>query len=399
MASKTPRIVIVGAGTAGITIAAMLIKHLESVHILLIDPAEKHYYQPIWTLVGGGVFSKETSERDMTTVIPDGCQWVKDCVTAFDPANNALTTDCSGTFSYDYLIVAAGIQLQWSTIKGLTEAMNQPNTNVVSNYSYDCVDKTFPAIQRFQPGGQALFTHPNTPVKCGGAPMKIMYLMADYLQQHGHLTGSKIHFHKAGGVLFPVEKYKLALEDIVEQYGISTHWFSNLIEINAVDNIATFQDGKSGATFEQNYDFLHVTPPMSAPSFIRNSTLSNAEGWMNVNIHTLQHREYENIFSAGDCAGLPTAKTAAAIRKQAPTLVQNLIAHLKGDPLCATYNGYSSCPLVTGYNKLILAEFDYDKQPVESFPFDQSKELFSMYQYKAYGLPQLYWNGMLRGYC
>jgi sulfide:quinone oxidoreductase len=103
------------------------------------------------------------------------------------------------------------------------------------------------------------------------------------------------------------------------------------------------------------------------------------------------------VFSIGDAAGLPTSKTGAAIRKQAPVLVHNLLAAMRGAPIDAAYDGYTSCPVVTGYGKMVLAEFDYDNKPKESFPFDQSKERYSMWLLKTQVLPRLYWYGMLRG--
>jgi sulfide:quinone oxidoreductase len=140
-----------------------------------------------------------------------------------------------------------------------------------------------------------------------------------------------------------------------------------------------------------------VVPPQSAPDFIKKSELADKAGWVEVHKHTLQHARFPNVFSLGDCSSLPCSRTGAAIRKQAPVLVENLLAQRAGHKLVASYDGYASCPLVTGYGKLILAEFDYDGRPQESFPFDQSQERYSMYALKAYGLPEMYWNGMLRG--
>jgi sulfide:quinone oxidoreductase len=299
--------------------------------------------------------------------------------------------------AYDYLVVAPGIQTDWNAIPGLKEALQDINSNVVSNYSYDTVSNTFPAIERFPKGGVALFTHPNTPIKCGGGPMKIMYLMADYLQKNGKKDGSTIAFYKPGKAIFGVDKYRRALDKVVARYNIDCHWDNHLVEVKHTEKTAVFENTVTKEKVDVKYDFLHVSPPMSAPDFLKKSTLGNAGGWVDVDKHTLQHVRYPNIFSAGDCTSLPTAKTGAAVRKQAPVLVSNLLAHMDGQALTGSYNGYSSCPLVTGYGKLILAEFDYDSQPVESFPFDQGQERYSMYALKAYGLPEMYWNGMLRG--
>lgn len=391
------KIVIIGAGTAGITISARLLLARPELEIVLIDPSEKHYYQPIWTLVGAGVSTKEGSEKNQADFIPDGATWIKDAVVSISPEENTLKVAGGDTISYDYLIVAPGIQIDWDAVPGLEEALKDDSSNVVSNYSYETVDGTFPAMQRFKKGDTAIFTHPNTPVKCGGAPMKIMFLMADYLRKNGLSEGSKIEFYKAGGAIFGVTKYRLALEKVVERYGLDCTWKHHLVEVRHKENIAVFENLETNEKIERHYNFLHVSPPMSAPDFLKKSTLGNAGGWVDVNIHTLQHAKYKNIFSAGDCAAIPTAKTGAAIRKQAPVLVENLLSLIDGKELTANYDGYSSCPLVTGYGKLILAEFDYNSQPAESFPFNQAKERYSMYALKIYALPEMYWNGMLQG--
>ena len=145
------------------------------------------------------------------------------------------------------------------------------------------------------------------------------------------------------------------------------------------------------------FDMIHVTPPQSAPDFIKNSPLANAGGWVDVDKNTLQHVKYANIFSLGDASGLPTSKTGAAIRKQAPVVVANLLSLIESQSFGASYTGYTSCPLLTGYGKLVLAEFDYNNQPMETFPFDQSKERWSMYMLKKEILPRMYWGQILTG--
>ena len=389
-------VLIVGGGTAGITVAAMLRNKPNAPEVTIIEPSEKHYYQPIWTLVGAGVFPREISERNEADFIPPGVTWIKDYVESFQPEQNAVTLRGGEQHTYDYLIVAPGIQIDWNKITGLEEGLAKAGSGVCSNYSYDTVNSTWDALKSIKKG-KAIFTAPSTPIKCGGAPQKIMYLTADYVQKHGLKNKVEVVFASAGTVIFGVAKYKAALEKVVERYGIVTKFFQELVEIKVKEKIAIFEDRQTGEKTEMEYEMLHVTPPQSAPDFIKKSPLANEAGWVSVDKETMQHTKYPNIFSCGDASSLPTSKTGAAIRKQAPILVKNLMAAMHGQPLEEAYNGYTSCPLVTGYGSLILAEFDYDSQPAESFPFDQAQERYSMYALKAYGLPQMYWHGMLRG--
>ncbi len=390
------QVLIVGGGSAGLTVGAMLRNREDAPEVTIIDPSEKHYYQPIWTLVGAGIFSKEESERNEGDFIPPGAEWIKDAVDTFDPDNNSVTLKSGETHTYDVLVVAAGIQIDWDKIPGLAESVGKPGTGVCSNYSYDTVDSTFENIRNLKKG-TALFTHPSGAIKCGGAPIKITFLASDYWRRHG--VGNQItkKFIKGGGGIFAVPKYAKTLTEVSDRYNIERVWNNDLVEIRSDAKEAVFKNIQTGEQTVEKYDMLHVSPPMSAPEFIKKSPLAAKSGWVEVDKETTQHVRYPNVFALGDCSSLPTSKTGAAIRKQAPVTVCNIMSFFSGCNLNKRYDGYTSCPLVTGYGSLILAEFDYDKKPAESFPFDQSKERYSMYALKAYGLPRMYWHGMLRG--
>lgn len=390
------QVVIVGGGSAGLSVAASLRNKPEPPEVAIIDPAEKHYYQPLWTLIGAGVFPKEESERNEADFIPPGTTWIKEFVESFNPDANSISLKNGDTVTYDYLVVAAGIQIDWGKIKGLKESLGKAGTGVCSNYSYDSVEATFDNIKSLKKG-TALFTYPSTPIKCGGAPMKINFLAADYWRKNHVLNNIDVKFVKAGSGIFSVPKYAASLNKVVDRYGIDCVWDHDLTELRPDSKEAVFKNMKTGEDDVMKYDMIHVTPPMSAPDFIKNSPLAAASGWVEVDKFTTQHVRYANVFALGDCSSLPTSKTGAAIRKQAPVTVANLMAVMNNQEPEAQYDGYTSCPLVTGYGSLILAEFDYDGQPKESFPFDQGEERYSMYALKAYALPKMYWHGMLKG--
>lgn len=389
-------VVIVGAGSAGISVAARIVRASKRLmrQVAIIDPASKHYYQPLWTLVGGGAAKKEESERELSSLIPAGVDWICDSVTSFQPEEHTLHTEQGTVLSYDYLVVAAGLQIDWEGVKGLKDAVGK--NGVCSNYAYQTVDSTWEAIRSFK-GGTAIFTHPNSPVKCGGAPQKIMYLADDYFRKLHVRNQSEIIFASAKGSIFDVPTYANTLTNVIRRKNIETRYKHNLMEVRADTKEAVFENLDTKEQVVWKYDMLHVTPPMKAPDFIANSALADTAGWVDVDPFTLAHKRFPTIFGIGDCANLPTSKTGAAIRKQAPVVEKNLLALINGTPMLAKYDGYTSCPLVTGYNKLVLAEFDYNLTPCETFPFDQSKERFSMYLMKRELLPILYWKGMLKG--
>jgi sulfide:quinone oxidoreductase len=393
---KHYQIVIVGGGNAGISVAAQLLRKNSQLEIAIIDPSEKHYYQPAWTLVGGGVFDIKKTERNEADQIPKNVTWIKEWVESFSPEKNTLATNQSN-YTYDYMVVCPGIQLNWGDIKGLKETLGK--NNVCSNYSFEHAPYTFECIKNFK-GGKAIFHNPNTPIKCGGAPHKIMYMAADYFNKHGVLSKSDVQYWSGIPKLFAVAKYEKTLLEVCKRSDIKLNFMQKLVEIDGENKKAKFiglgPDNKDQETWV-NFDMIHVTPPQSSPDFIKNSPLSNAAGWVEVDKFSLQHVKYPNIFSLGDASGLPTSKTGAAIRKQAPVVVSNLISLIETKSLDSKYSGYTSCPLVTGYGKLVLAEFDYNNEPMETFPFDQSKERWSMYFLKKEILPWMYWNQILTG--
>ncbi|MEZ4919884.1 MAG: FAD/NAD(P)-binding oxidoreductase [Saprospiraceae bacterium] len=395
------QVLIIGGGNAGLSVASKLLIANSKLEIGILDPTEKHYYQPAWTLVGGGTFDINKTVRSESSVMNKGVEWIQEAAATFEPDQNAVTTASGSRITYDYLVVAPGIQLDWHKIKGLEG--NLGKHGITSNYTFQTAPYTYELLKEIKEGN-ALFTNPNTPIKCGGAPQKILYLASDFWRKQGVLGKVQPHFYSAGGVIFGVKKYADTLNKVIDRYGIQTHFHRNLVEVKADQKQAVFDVYKDGAVVDQetvDYGMIHITPPQSAPDFIKNSPLAmegNALGWVDVDKHTFQHNKYANVFSLGDVAGTPNAKTGAAIRKQAPVLVEQLISMINtGQLTSASYNGYGSCPLVTGYGKLVLAEFDYDNNPVETFPFDQSKERWSMFQLKKHVLPWLYWNKILKG--
>lgn len=387
-------VVIVGGGTGGLSVAARLRLARPALSVALIEPSEKHYYQPLWTLVGAGVFAKEVTERDEVDYVPAGVTWIRDRVTAFDPEKKTVSLAGGGDVGYAQLVVAPGIQLDWDKVDGLSAALGKDG--VCSNYRYDLVDATWRFLKDFK-GGDAVFTFPSTPVKCAGAPQKIMYLADDHLRRLGVRARSKVTWASASAGIFGVAHYAAPLRKVIERKGIETLYRHDLIAVRPASKEAVFRHLDKGHEVTLKYDLLHVAPPQSAPDFVKKSPLAGAGGWVDVDKYTLQHVRHPDVWSLGDASSLPTSRTGAAIRKQAPVLVENLLARADGRAPTARYDGYASCPLVTGYGTLILAEFDYDGKPQESFPFDQTVERYSMYAMKAYALPELYWNGMLRG--
>lgn len=389
------QVVIIGGGTGGITAAARL-KRAGLGDIALIEPSDTHYYQPLWTLVGGGRAQASDSARPMSSVIPKGVTWVKDSVVLVNPQERTVKTAGGKVIGYDRLVVAPGIQLNWNKIHGLEE--NLGKGGVSSNYRYDLTPQTWANVQRTTLG-TAVFHQPMGPIKCAGAPQKIAYLACDYWRDQGHLTDIRTIMVLPTPSMFGVKVWSDVLVDVAARYGIEVRFNSQVTSMD--EKTMEIKNNETGETETIEYNFAHMVPPQSAPDWIKDSGLDDPEspfGYMSVDKHTLQHTKYPEIFGLGDATNTPNSKTGAAIRKQAPVLVENLVASLSGKNLAGSYDGYASCPITTSRTKLLLCEFDYSMEPTPSLPLiNTKKEITEFNRFKKNGLPNLYWNFMLKG--
>jgi len=389
------KLLIVGGGSGGCTMAAKLTKYERDVTIL--EPNATHYYQPLFTLVGGGMKTLSQSHKLTKSVLPKNVNWIQDKVKSFNPKDNSVTISNGDMINYNYMLVSIGLELNYDQINGLREALDENNSGVCTNYSSQYVEKTYQVLQGFN-GGNAIFTFPNTPIKCAGAPQKIMYIVDDYLRRKGNRNKAKIMYKTPTPVIFGVQKYAQKLNQICKARNITIDFRQNLVQLIPAEKKAIFEclDEKNKIVSVE-YAMLHVTPPMSPPRVLKESSLSNSAGYLDVNPYTLRHQVYENIFGIGDCTSCPTSKTAAAVAAQSKVVLKNMINVMNGKQIEEKYDGYTSCPLVTGYNKCILAEFDYNLKPLETFPINQGNELRSMFMMKKHALPFIYWNFMLKG--
>ena len=417
------QILVIGGGNAGLSIASQLLRKRSNLNIGIIDPSEKHYYQPAWTLVGAGIFDINKTVRNEKDVIPKNTTWIKEAVSEFMPNENKAKCLSGAVFTYDYLVVCPGIQLDWNKIKGLEETLGK--NNISSNYSFQHAPYTWEMIENF-PGGTAVFTNPTTPIKCGGAPHKIMYLACDYWRKKGILDKCDVHYISGASVIFGVKEYAETLLKVIAKYNIHVHYSANVTAIDGKNKTIEFETKEIDDNLTQKlssenagyydivendgveelkkvtlkFDLCHAVPPQSAPDFIKNSPLRDAQnplGYVEVDKNTLQHTRFSNVFALGDCINAPSSKTGAAIRKQAPIVVENLLAIMDKKTVTALYDGYSACPIPTQYGKLMLAEFDYSNTPEMTFPINQAKPNWAMWILKTKILPWLYWNKILKG--
>lgn len=401
------KILVVGGGSAGLTVANQIYnrfkaagKSLSSGDVAIVDPSDDHYYQPGWTLVGAGLNPKHVFRRPLASLIPPHMCHIPEKIQSFAPDSSSVATASGRTLSYEVLVVAAGLQINWNAIKGLPSALAEPSSGVSSIYSFATCDKSWDDIDALR-SGRALFTQPSGIIKCAGAPQKIMWMAWDRYRRTGRGANIQVEFYTGMPTMFSVKKYSDALNTLRLERGVGAQFSHNLVAIDSANHKATFKAADDTAV-DVDYTILHVTPPMGPLDVLKDSPISDNAGWVDVNPHTLRHNNetYGNVFALGDCSSLPTSKTAAAITAQAPVLTENLFSVVdKGQVAGATYDGYTSCPLLTGYGQLMLAEFMYGLQPKESFAdlVDQAKSHRIFYYLKKDLFPRAYWKYMVRG--
>ena len=390
-------VIVIGGGSAGIGITASLLKRDSNLRVAIIEPSDKHYYQPAWTLVGGGSFDINKTVKPMLSVIPHKAIWIKLAANGIDPDKKLVILEDASKVLYEQLIVCPGLRLAWEKIEGLQESLGQHG--VTSNYRFDLAPYTWALVQKLKTG-KAIFTQPSMPIKCAGAPQKAMYLSCDYWLRNKALNNIEVEFNTAGAVLFGVTTYVPSLMEYVKRYQAKLVFNSNLVKVDGPNQIAYFdvKNTSNEVTQVQKYfDFLHVVPPQMPPDFVKQSSLSDSNGWCEVNPATLQHTRYPDVFSLGDVSSSPNAKTAAAARKQIVVVADNLMALRAGKPLTKQYDGYGSCPLTVEKGKVILAEFGYGNKLLPTFPLDSTVPRRSAWFLKATLLPWIYWNCMLKG--
>lgn len=395
---KSFDVVIVGAGTAGISVATSLLKRDAGLDIVLIDPSSTHDYQAAWTLVGAGEYAQNATRKPMAELIPKGVKWIAKAVTGFLPGENKVALEDGSTVGYDQLVVCPGLKLNWAAIEGLPEALGK--NGVTSNYRYDLAPYTWELVQKIR-GGRALFTQPAMPIKCAGAPQKAMYLSCSNWEEKGVLNNIDVEMYNAGGVVFGVPTFVPPLMEYIKRYNAKLNFMHNLVKVDGPSKTATFEvtaaDG-SKTVVERKFDMIHVVPPQVPPDFVANSPLANSAGWVDVDQHTMQHVKFANVFSLGDAGSMPNAKTTAAIRKQAPIVANNIVRMRKGMKPLAEYDGYGACPLTVEKGKVVLAEFSYGGKLAPTFPLNPAVPRRLNWMLKKHVFPALYWFGALKGH-
>lgn len=410
--SLAPNIAIIGAGLGGISLSAQLISDLPNAKITLFDADPMLYYQPGFTLIAAGIYDKDDVSYDKKDLINKKVQWVQENVAKLNVESKSLQTTSGATHTYDYLIIATGTTYEFELYKGLSEEIvNDPSTNIASIYTADSAVKARDMLKKLaKNGGRAIFAEPNTPIKCGGANKKLNFLLEDLARSEGGRDKLEMHLYTGGDSMLSSPIHAKMIEQLYIERDMPYSTRHLLVEVDKERNVAIFeklmpyrengQDKVAKERVEVPYDYLFVIPKMKTSDFIAQAGLSISKGhtagnWVDVDKYTLQHKKYPYIFAIGDCAGIPKGKTGASIRKQYPVVAKNLIAHLQGQNLEAKFNGYTACPLLTGYGKAVMVEFNYEGADPMLPCFGATRESWMNWFIKVYLMKPMVMQGMI----
>ena len=396
------RIVIIGAGAGGTSLANRLVDRLDGAEITLIDPRVDHLYQPGLSLVAAGLKPADYVVSKTTDWLPGGITLIAEAAAAIDPEAKTVDTTSGQKVPYDFLVVAPGLVLDHDAIDGFSLDMVGQNGIGALYAGPQYAAATWQAAQSFiETGGVGLFTRPETEMKCAGAPLKHTFLIEDIARTAGTRGKAEYHYAAPQGSLFGVPIVAEKVRMLFGDRGIETSMQHTLKSIDAGAKRATFETPNGQA--EMDYDYIHIIPPQRAPDVIRQSGLSWADkwtdqGWVECDMASLQHLRYDTIWALGDVAGVPKGKTAASVKWQVPVVEDGLIAAIEGREATETYNGYTSCPMITRVGRAMLVEFDYNNNLVPSFPgiIAPLEELWISWLMKEVALKATY-NAMLRG--
>lgn len=388
-------VLVIGGGNAGIGTAAHLLRRGID-DIAVIEPLSVHTYRPLLSYVGGGQASMSDAERTQRSVTPPGCTWLQDSVTAVDPLAHTVTGASGRVYGYRDLVVCPGLVPDTDALPGLEEAVESPA--VCSNY-LDRAEDTWQLVQSMPPRhGHAVFTVPRAPVSCSGTTIKPLFLAAGHWRKQGRLADVEITLIVDRPTLLGVPDVDDRLRHALADVGAHVRYDTAVSAVRPGERELVV-DGPDG-TQTLPFDLLHLVPPFRGPRWLQDAGLTGTDprGRVDIDAETLQHRVYSTIWSAGDVAQVATDPSGGALRRQASTLADNLVAARDGKQL-SRYDGYTVAPVTTDSHHLIPAEFDRDGAISSSLPsfLDPLKPRRAAWAFDRYVLPQIYWNLILKG--
>jgi len=292
-------------------------------------------------------------------------------VTKINPMQNNLELSNGKTFNYKALVFAPGLDHSMDHIKGLSELEAEPDSENTFCHMTDTVER---ASRNFFSGwnnfmGDLMCYSPAFPYKGEGSDFYALYyehfLRVDKLQ--GRATpGSRVQYWTPNKKIYQFDYANEVALDECKKRNIDVHFGWEMMEVKRNElnqKIAIMKNVDTGETIEKDF-FTGVINPASKPhSLIAESGLADANGMMDVDKYTLQHKKFENVFSFGDAVGFETTRTHTAAIAQNPIIKNNLLRFLQDKECNAVYDGYSYQSLWLGHSYATNFSHMHDFEP------------------------------------
>lgn len=391
------KMLILGAGTAGTIMAYKLAGALDKREwqITVVDQHETHYYQPGFLFIPFGMYTRNDVVKPRRDFLPPSVELILSPIEVILPEDNKVKLSNGRVLSYDYLIVATGSDIHPEETEGLVDSGWRQN--IFDFYTVDGAVELARFLKYWE-GGKMVMNIVEMPIKCPVAPLEFVFLADWWFTEQGIRDKVEIEYVTPlpGAFTKPIASQYLG--DFLEKKNIRLVPEFNTGRVDSGSNKLVSWDGK-----EISYDLLVIVPTIMGSDVVARSGLGDDLNFIPTDPHTLQAKDYENIFVIGDATDVPTSKAGSVAHFESEILFENILRAIEGRKLLGTFDGHANCFIESGFGKGLLIDFNYEVEPLPGKfplpgigPFSLLEET-EMNHWGKMMFRWVYWNLLLKG--
>jgi len=391
------KLLILGGGTAGTMMANKLRPTLDpdEWQITIVDQEETHYYQPGFLFIPFGIYKRNDVLKPKRDFFPAGCEVIFAEVDRIIPDKNQVRLKNGHLLGYDFLIIATGSQVRPDETEGMTGP--QWHKNIFDFYTLEGAQKLANFLKYWE-GGRLVLNIVEMPIKCPVAPLEFVFLADWWLTEQGIRDKVEIEFVTPLPGAFTKPRASAVFGDFLDKKNIKLTADFSIGRVDQERNVIVSWDER-----EVPYDLLVTIPTNMGSEVIARSEMGDELNFIPTDKHTLQSKQFENIFVIGDATDLPSSKAGSVAHFESDILYENILSAIEGRPLRAKFDGHANCYIESGFGKGILIDFNYDTEPLPGKfplpgigPFSLLEET-KMNHYGKMMFRFMYWHLLLRG--